>query len=358
LKIALAVVLAFVLLEGSIFRSGLYARYLEPSSSTGIFERTLQDEKRRKPRGPDEVLVVGDSRTGEGFSWKLANNVRPERGYFFATAAVPGSTPRSWYYLLRDLDPTRKRYRAIILAVDSYDDIDDFEDLRDRLLDLHYCIMRLRYSDTYEFASSFHQPRKRLEACRGIFLKGLVFQSDLLAFFEHLHRRLAHIEEWRKHGLEWIGDYSGRSEDLAQLQVDWAKNAIRFPEALPPMARDSIQHKLFGPFARQDGTLGRYRNQWFERILALYRNSDTSLIFLAHPRGPAVPPNPRIQPVSHVIRDLAQRPGVILLPENSFASLERGEFYFDTMHLNARGRVQFSTMLAYLIRRTLGPSRN
>jgi hypothetical protein len=182
LKIALIAIFAFMLLEGAIFRSGFYARYLEPSSSTGIFERTCQDEKRRKPYGPDEVLVVGDSRMGEGFSPKRANSICSEHGYYFANVAVAGAPPRCWYYLLRDLDPTRNRYSAIILPVESYDDIDTFEDLGDRLLDLHYCVMRLGYRDAYEFASSFHTPRSRLEAFRGILLKGLVFQSDLHAF--------------------------------------------------------------------------------------------------------------------------------------------------------------------------------
>jgi hypothetical protein len=358
LKIALIAAITFVLLEGAIFRSGFYARYLEPSSSTGLFERNFQDEQKRKPFGPDEVLVVGDSRIGEGFSAKLANAARAEHGYYFANVSVAGTTPRCWYYLLRDLDPTRMRYRAIILPVEAYEDIDIFEDLGDRLLDLHFCIMRLRYSDSYEFASSLHTSRKRLEAFRGILFKGLVFQSDLLAFIEHPRRRLSDAATSREHSWKWRYDYVGHTEDLSGLQVDWTGNTIRFPEMLSSPERERIQQNLLGPIPKQDGTLARYRLQWYGRILDLYRNSDTRLIFLALPRGPMVPPDPRIQPLSHSIRDLARRPGVILLPEDSFALLEKGDFYFDSLHLNARGRAQFSAMLARLIKHTLGPSRN
>ena len=351
-------ILSYLILEGLIFHSGLYDRYLETSSSTGIFERTYLHEKKRKPQAPDEVLVVGDSRIGEGFSSKIASAACSDHGYYFANVAIAGTTPRSWYYLLRDLDPTRKRYRAIVLPVPSYDDIDDFEDLQDWRPDIHYCIMRLRYSDAYEFPLSFQQPRRRLEAIRVVLFKGIVLQSDLLAFFEHFHRRLANIEQFQANWWGSVNAYEGHSEDLAQLQVDWEKNTIRFPETLPPNVREKIRQDAFGPYAAQTGALGRYYKQWFGKILDLYRNSDTSVVFLALPRGPAVPPKSLIQPVSHVIRDMAQKPGVILLPENSFVSLERGDFYFDSMHLNARGRVQFSEMLAQLIRRTLGPSRN
>jgi lysophospholipase L1-like esterase len=41
-----------------------------------------------------------------------------------------------------------------------------------------------------------------------------------------------------------------------------------------------------------------------------------------------------------------QSPVVTVLDENSFASLERPEYFFDTLHLNAEGRKSFSAMLA------------
>jgi hypothetical protein len=358
LKIFLISTVSFVILEGLVFHTGFYAGFLEPNSSTGIFENTLRDEQIRHPLGPDEILVTGDSRIAEGFSAKVANAVRIDHPYYFANVAIPAATPRCQYYLLRDLDPSRKRYRAIILSVDGYEDIDEAEDLADRLLDLHYCAVRLRYSDTIEFASSFTTPHRRMEAFRGSLFKGLVFQTDMLALFEHRRKRLSDVAIRREQGWNWGNDYTGHEEDLAGIQVNWDEKTIRFPDAIPASKRDSIRDRLFGPIAPQSGRLGQYRRLWFGRILDLYSNSGTQIVFLALPRGPFVPPVARIQSPSHTIRDLGQTRRVILLPENLFASLEDGGFYFDSLHLNARGRVEFSTMLAHALRSALGPSRN
>jgi hypothetical protein len=357
-KVFLISVVTFVFLEGLVFRTGFYPRYIEPSSSTGQMEGTLRDERNRRPFGPDEVLVTGDSRIGEGFSPKTANAGGVDHPYYFANVAVAGTTPRSVYFLLRDLDPSRKRYRAIIFPVDSYEDIDAFEDMADRLLDLHFCVARLRYQDIIPFAFSFNTGRHRMEAFRGSLFKGLVFQSDLLALMEHRHKRLRDVAAWREHGWEWQDNYTGHTEDLAGISVNWETKTIQFPERLPESHRDSLLKALFGPIPPQNGATARYRRQWFGRIFDLYRDSNTRIIFLALPRGPVVPPVARIQAKSQTIRDFARERRAILLPEPLFSSLEDGKFYFDSLHLNARGRVQFSTILAQSIRSILGPSRN
>ncbi|MEO8592482.1 MAG: hypothetical protein ABI759_04100 [Candidatus Solibacter sp.] len=40
----------FAVLEGAMFRTGFYARLLEPDSSAGILRSILYDEKQRPPR--------------------------------------------------------------------------------------------------------------------------------------------------------------------------------------------------------------------------------------------------------------------------------------------------------------------
>ncbi len=323
-----------------------------------MFERTYFRELTRESLGPDEVLVVGDSRIAEGFSAKVANESRPSHGYYFASVGIPGSTPRCQYYLLRDLDPKRKRYRAIVLSTEAYDDVNDYEDLADRLMDLHYCIFRLRYTDTIEFASSFTSSRRRFEAFRGSLFKGLALQADLLALFDDRQKRLSSAAAWRDHGFEWSYNYQGRDADVDGIQVDWARKTIEFPEKVPVPVRQSISDKLFGPIAPQNEKLAEYRRLWYGRILDLYSHSDTKLIFLALPRGPIVPPVPRVRPLQHSIRDFGRNGRAVLLPENLFESLENGRFYSDSAHLNAQGRRQFSMTLTHTILRTLGPSRN
>ncbi len=348
----------FLLLEALVFRTPFYARYIEPVSSTGIFEGVLRDEMQRKPLGPSEVLVIGDSRIAEGFSAPEANRARGEQGYFFANASVPGSTPRCWYYELRDLDPTRRRYEAIVLPVEGYDDRDIPENLTDRTLDLHYVVARLRYADIPEFTSSFASARARVEVARGTLLKGFVYQPDLLAFLENPGKRLKDVADWREHGWEWRGGYRGNDGSLEGLQVDRAARKVRLPDNLPPERRAIIESALLAPPAPHTGTMAAYRRKWFGKILDLYRGSPTRLLFAALPRGPAPRPGDPAPGTEHSVRDFGSRSGVCLLPEDAFRELERPELYFDNLHLNSRGRIRFSSMLARAVRKELGPGRN
>jgi hypothetical protein len=354
----LAAGIVFALLEGLIFRTGFYVNYVEPVSSTGIFEGVLREELQRKPLGRSEVLVIGDSRVAEGFSAPAANKARGDRGYFFANGAVPGSTPRCWYYQLRDLDPTRRRYTAIVLPIESYDDKDILENLSARTLDLHYVVARLRYSDIPEFTLSFHSATERVEVLRGTLLKGFVYQPDLLAFFENPGKRLKDARAWREHGWEWRNGYGGNEQDLAGLEVDWSARKVRMPDRLSLGKRQNLQSALLAPPPPQTGTMAAYRRQWFGRILDLYRGSTTRLVFAALPRGPAPRPGEAALGTEHSIRDFVSQNLATLLPEDAFRELERPELYFDHLHLNSRGRERFSAMLARLMRQELGPSDN
>ena len=354
----LAAAAAFMLLEALVFRTGFYAQFLEPISSAGIFEGSLRDELGRRQLGPDEVLVIGDSRIGEGFSAPIANDSRGERGYYFANGSVPGTTPRSWYYELRDLDPTRRRYHAIVLPVESYEDVDTQENYSNRTLDLHYVVARLRYSDILEFTFSFQTARDRFEVFRGSLLKGFIYQPDLLALIENREKRMKDVAQWREHGSEWRNGYGGRQEDLRGLEVNWASGTIRMPENLPPDRRASLQATILTPPAPHTGQFEMYQRKWFGKIINLYRGSETRLVFLALPRGPAPRPDPPVVHLSHSIRDFSSSGQAILLPERAFQSLERPECYFDALHLNSRGRRLFSVMLAQIILEKLGPSHN
>jgi len=348
----------FVLLEALIFRTGFYVKYVEPSSSTGSFEATLRDEMKRNPTGKNEVLVIGDSRIGEGFSPLIANSVQGEGSYSFAQCSVPGGTPRCWYYLVRDIDPTRRRYSAIVIAMEYYEDIDRLENMANRTLDLHYVVARLRFSDILDFTSSFENAPERIEAFRGSLFKGFVYQADLLAFMEHRRKRLREVAQWRRHGWEWHNAYKGRSESLSGLKVDWRTRTIQWPANLTPGQRASLQAAILSGPAPQKGKLGEYRRRWLGRIVDLYKDSQTALVFLALPRGPAPSPDAPVPVSTHTMRDLASRRSVYLLPEYEFRSLERPEYYFDHLHLNARGREQFSKMLARAIPKVLGPGHN
>jgi hypothetical protein len=173
-----AAALLFAVVEAAVFHSGFYASLAQPNSSAGRLHTTLYNERHREIDSPNQVLAVGDSRMS--FVPKAAHEHTSGSGYAFATIMVAGSSPRCWYYMLREVDPGRNRYSAILIPIDDYDD-DDWEDTATRAQDLHYLAPLLRLSDIVDFSSSFPTWRMRWEAVRGVLLRGWIFQRDFQA---------------------------------------------------------------------------------------------------------------------------------------------------------------------------------
>ena len=88
-------------IDALTFRTGLYRSIVEPESYAGQTEMLLKSEA--ADSAPAQVLVLGDLRIAERFSARLANQSAVGRLHF-VNGAVPASTLRCWYYVLRDLD--------------------------------------------------------------------------------------------------------------------------------------------------------------------------------------------------------------------------------------------------------------
>ena len=156
LSAILIAVAALLALDALIFRTGLYTSILEPDSSTGLFELILRREHEAQSRhGRNLVVTLGDSRFA--YYPRVANEQTAATGFAFRSAGVAGTNARAWYYMLRDLDPTRDRYRAIVFGVEDYDDEDGAYDISDDLATLHYVAARLRLTDVIPFTLSFHR---------------------------------------------------------------------------------------------------------------------------------------------------------------------------------------------------------
>jgi len=341
----------FVAIEGAIFRTGLYTRFLEPGSSTGLLQSYLRNEKIRPGDGSRQVLAVGDSRMG--FRARAANELEPETGCTFATIAIPGSTPRCWYYMLREADPTASRYAAILIGVDNYDD-EDYEDLSGREMDIRYVVPMLRWSDAWEFPASFPAWRNRWEALRATLFKGYAYRADFQDFLVRHKLRLRKVEDNERESanrryLERWGD-----ADLRGLRVDWTAWKVFPPPGSTQDQKNMLEAVLLRETTEQTGEHGRYLRQWYGRIVERYRGSRTLVVFLRLPRGPVVRPVGFV-PKSAVVRELARRPEVRLVPEHAFDSLEKPEYFGDPMHLNEPGSVAFSRLAAREVRALLGP---
>jgi len=351
LKSALGVcagILLYVIADQAVFGSGWYLRFLDPDSLAGRIELTLQIEKNRPPSPVPLIAVMGNSMLAEGFSAKVAD-AESGGGLRFANLSVPASTPRSWYYQLRAADPQARRYRVIVLQAEEYSDEDGLAPMADRISDIHLIDGWLASSDALDFAFSYHDARLRFETLRGALLKGYIFKSDLQAFLEAPAKRLERVELFRKGYAASIYSYEGHKESLAGMRVDWAHETIDFPAGVPDRVQHDVRDTVLRKRAPLTGMEALYRQRWFGRILDRYRSSGTRIIFIRPPRGPAVNGSFDRPDEPSTIRGYASRAAVTVVPAATFQSLERPENFWDGLHMNTRGRNQFSRMLAHTV---------
>jgi hypothetical protein len=339
---ALATLLAFVVVEASIFRSGRYSQYLEPDSAAGAVEAHLFWLKQTPPAKTPEVLVVGDSRIGEGFSAPEAAHASGNRIVFW-NFGIPGTTPRAWYYMLRDADPTRRRFAAITLALDHYADEDTFDGVEDHLGDVSFVIERLRLNDCLDFASSMNNPVSEHKALMGCLFRGLTLRRDVQEFMTNIRGRIRRAKDWRTNGLRYVSGYTGNPDDLRGVSADFVRRTISFPPGVDPQRQKTVREMVIPPPAPQTGEATRYRERWLGRILDLYKDSPARIIFLELPRAPLPKPQSRVP--ARFLESALRRPRIAALPSDTFHDLERPDFFFDGLHLNDRGRHIFSVRL-------------
>ena len=340
----LAALLAAFGVDALLFRTGIYASILEPDSTAGIFELTFRGELlRQAENGDNMVATVGDSRFA--YLPRQANLLTPKSGLVFRNAGAAGTDARAWYYMLRDLDPTARRYRAIVVGVDDYDDEDGYEDHDDDIRVLHYAILRLRLTDVIPLASSFTSWAHRWEVFRGGLFKGFVLQRDVRAFLSHPRKRFKDVAQYNEGWESWTYNYVEDPRSMAGLQIDWTAMKATFAAGADDVQRNTVRDVLMRPVAPQTGRLASFRRRWLGRILDRYKGSRTKIIFLRLARGPVVRPENLVRKLSSSIREFASRPNVVLLDEHAFDSLERPELFKDALHLNRDGAALFAPML-------------
>jgi hypothetical protein len=338
-----ASLLLFLTAESLVFRLGWYNKYLEPDSSGGQVEGYLYWLKRFPHAKQPEVLVMGDSRIAEGFSARGAGAATGKQIRFW-NFGIGGTTPRIWYYVLRDADPTRRRFAAIVLPIDEYADEDKWDSAQDRLIDLNYVIGRLRVTDCEDFASSMKSADFKAKALSGCLLKGIAIRRDAQEFLVNIKDRIKRTRDFRINGLFYVDDYKGRDEDLHGLSADFVHRTIHYPPGLSPLRHTTVEAMVMSPLAPQGGELTRYRKLWLGRILDLYKDSPTKIIFLELPRAPV--PKPESPLPARFLQWAKSRPNVSALPSATFRDLERPDVFFDGLHLNKIGRGLFTEKLA------------
>lgn len=350
LKLVAAALAALLLVDASLFRSGLYYRWAEPDSTAGSVVRTLTTIKRDYEPGRKNVLVLGNSRIGEGFSALRADEAGGRDDLHFVNGAVAGTTPRLWYYMLRELDPHTDRFAAIALMVD-YDAAETRLDMTNYSLDTPYAASLLRLSDLPDYPSSFTDPEQRERARRGILLPLQAMREDVLNLLAHPIQRRHVVRSTRRNAAYWNSHYPGRDERLPALQLDDAGMPLDWgADATVRTKLDAYFHELRQPPPESlQSANTAYLREWLERIAQRYAAHAVPVFVFVVPRGPWHGSRAAVPQPHGAVAELASRGEVVPLPGDAFVSLEQPQFFFDAWHMNRDGREHFSRLFAQQI---------
>lgn len=337
-----SILLLFFSVEALIFRTNWYTQILDPDSTAGSFETHLYWLDKFRPKETPEVLVIGDSRIAEGFSPPQAGELTGGKVRFW-NMGIAGSTPRIWYYLLRDADPTHRRFREIVFALDYYREIDSYDSPPARMIDLNYVVNRIGIADIWDFASSFKSPEEKRAAFIGTLFRGNTLRNDFMNFLRAPRDRVQRSRFSRDEGLRHNDQYKGTDRSLTGLSRD-SNGQLHFPPTATQRDIEATQNSFKTDVPSQVGETSAYRMRWLGKIVDLYRGSNTKLVFLELPRGPL--PTTLLPDAPTKFIDWArQQPNVTVLDPQTFRSLEMPETYFDGIHLNRKGRGLFTARL-------------
>jgi hypothetical protein len=352
LKLFVAIAVILVVIDAVVFRSGWYAPWIEPASTAGsVVNTTLLIDHYYDPARKN-VLVLGNSQIGEGFSAALADTLSGRPDLHFINGSVAGTTPRLWNYLLRNVDRHGQRFAAIVLMAD-YDTSRLKTDFTNYPLDTRYAAPLLRLSDLIDYPDSFADSDLRARARRAIMFPLQALQEDVLDFASHFKKRMRRVETQRPGYIAATAVYPGHPEALPDLPIDKVSRTPSRWDAIDA----ALKSKLDGYFRALDEPAAaplqlandRYQREWIGRISSRYQAHGVPVIVFAVPRGPwhqLLLPAP--QP-NAALAELRDRGRVQLLPGDTFTELEQPQFFFDNLHMNHAGRERFSALFAQKI---------
>lgn len=329
---------AFICVDGAIFHSGIYVSLLAPGSYAGRIARITRAEKNRASSGLKEVLVLGDSRIAEGFSATLANELGSPAGLKFVSLAEPAASANTWYYMVRKVDPTARRYSAIIVPYGI-----GYEPSSADALRVSMTAPLLRYGDCFNFASGFQRSSGRFRAFIACILRGSAYQDDVVDFLAHPVARITSVREAdQKHPAT---EYKGRDYDLVGTSYNASTGKVTFAPKLTEAQRVAFRKSLIQPSQSDTEYSLKLQRDWIPRIINRYSHSPTAIVLTPLPRGPFLQLGGLSRGYESVLPSSVIQRTSFSLPGHTFDFLEKPEYYFDAFHLNAKGREKFTETL-------------
>jgi hypothetical protein len=330
---------AFLCLDGLIFHTGIYVSILAPDSYAGRLVEITRAEKQRPASGLKEVLVLGDSRIAEGFSSSIADDLGSSAGFKFMNLAEPAASVNTWYYMLREVDPSARRYSAIVVPYGI-----GYEPSTADALRISMVAPLLRYGDCVNFASGFPRWSGRFRAFTACILRGSAYQGDVTNLLENPIARMRSLQQERDR-VHARTVYRGRDYDLVGTSYDPNTGQISFSPKLTEAQRQAVRKSLIQPSQSDMEYFVKLERDWIPRIVNRYANSPTAIVLTPVPRGAFREIHGSSAPYDVVFSGVAMQRPVISVSEQTFDFLEKPDYYFDAFHLNAKGRQMFTEKL-------------
>jgi len=344
---------AFICVDGVVFHTRVYTSVLAPDSYAGRMAAITRAERDRVSSGLKEVLVLGDSRMAEGFSPAVADKLSSSDGFKFVNLTEPASAVNIWDYMLREVDPTKRRYWAIVVPFGI-----GFEPSSADPLRISMAAPLLRYGDCFNFAAAFQRWSGRFRAFTACILRGSAFQSDVVDFLEHPIARIRRVQREPKR-LQARDVYKGRDYDIVGTSYDPKTGQVSFPPRLSEAQRDAIRDSLVKPSQSETQDFLRMQRDGIQRILNRYSASSTEIVLTPVPRGPFAGLPGASMTFHAAFPTITTQRAVFSLPEQTFDFLEKPEYYFDGYHLNSKGRQRFTeTLVTELVGRLRSANSN
>jgi|GEM_PF-3357602 len=345
----------FFMLDGALFRSGLYAGFEDPRPPAGSmmsiihFTRATQSDPKR------DVLVMGNSRIQYGFGPGYVYEAFPHFHYQMIMGAFPASNEEHWYYALHRIDPDHDRYAAIVIPISGYTITPHSEDYSREYETAQMLAPIIPLSHLREFLDGFGDQNLRWRAAMLALFPSHNYASDLAEFILHPAARMDHIAERNLVGIRYLYNEGGDPATMEDLKVDPKTNTIvRFPARFNVLYQAEMNKHFVAPpagLARQwTERNAAFEAKWLGKIVSAYKNSTTRLIFIDMPHQPV--PIPEQQPIPDApdIRGMIPRgSNITVLPPETFEALQKPKYFLDLNHMNVFGRKAFSVQLGQAV---------
>lgn len=349
-RLVAVALLVVVLFDALVFRSGFYRRWLEPGSVAGSTRNALRRIEATTQPGRRNILVVGNSKIGEGLSMTLADRTVSDGRFHFVNGFIPGSDLRIWYYLLREVDPDARRYGAIVLATPLAAE-EDLGKMANRAADINYLVPLLRLRDLPSFARSFDDPVLRHQAARAILFPAQPLRRDLAAFLSAPLQRYRKVRDQERNSVPEYLRYMGRNEALPDLPIDPSTRLPAYWTGVDERMRRGLTEHYFRwlhvkPPPETVASNERYYGYWLGRILERYAATGVPVVLVPVPRGPWHGSEAPVPKPGGVIGGLVASGKILALPGDTFTDIEQPHHFFDQEHMNRSGRERFTVRLA------------